>query len=160
MEKTIFKKYLTFKPSRPGGGTFHLEIELKEKSGKYRDWNSLGFVENPITLSICGCSRGGRGQCQNFIETKIGNFKQSDQVIIRQILNIWREYHLNDMNAGTKHQTEILYDFESTSSINRYTEQCTYLESKGILYDRGYKYGTGWLYREIPEDVVEFLKSL
>lgn len=160
MKKTIFKKYLTFKPSRPGGGTFHLEIELREESRECRDWDTLELIENPVTLSICGRTRGGCGQCKDLIEEKVGNFKQSEQIIIRQILNIWNQYHLNDMNAGTKHQTELLSDFKCTSSTKHYAEVCAFLERKDALYDGTYKYGTGWLYREIPEDVIEFLKSL
>lgn len=160
MKKTIFKKHISFKPSRPGGGTFHLTIELREKTNKCRDWDSLEFVENPIELSICGRTRGGSGQCSDSIEKKIGNFNKDEQVIIRKILDIWKEYHLNDMKAGTKYQTELLSDFKNTSSGSYHTEASAYLKSKNALYDRDYEYGTSWLYKEIPNDVIEFLESL
>lgn len=162
MSKTIFKKNISFKPSRPGGGTFHLEIKLKEgnETREYRDWSSLEVVENPIILTMSADSRGGHGQCQDFIEQKIKNFKKNEQIIIEQILDIWHEYHLNDSNAGTKYQTELLSNFKHTSLENSYEERCIYLESKNALYDRNFKYGTGNLYREIPEDIIKFLKNL
>lgn len=161
-KNTIFKKNISFKPSRPGGGTFHLLIELKEvEKDNVREWDSLEYVKSPITtLSLSAHSRGGLGQCQDFIEEKISNFSKKQQPIIRKILDIWKEYHLNDFKAGTKYQTELLSDFKPVCSSSRYEEACNYLESKDALYDRGYKYGTDWLYRGIPEDVIEFLKSL
>ena len=40
-------------------------------------------------------------------------------------------------------------------------ELCDYLESIGLLVDDGYKFGTGWLKRDIPvEDVAVIGKLL
>lgn len=156
MKNIIFNKKLNFKPVRPGGGTCEIEIEIEKSPHECRCWDSLELVENPIRLSICGKSRGGSGQCSDFIKSKINNFKKSDQVILRKLLNIWDTYHLNDSIAGTKYQEELLSDFKCTE----YREKYTYLESKDALYDKGYEYGTGMLYKEVPEDVIEFLESL
>lgn len=160
MEKILLNKKLTFKPTRPGGGTCHLTITLRQKSTSVRDWDSLKEVENPITLSICGVSRGGRGQCIDAVESKIANFKTADQVTLSRIVDIWRKYHLNDVNPGTKYQIELLSTLEYSNAEKRYDQQCAYLESKNALEDRGYIYGHGWLYKEIPTDVIEFLESL
>jgi len=35
-----------------------------------------------------------------------------------------------------------------------------FLESHDLLVDDGYKYGSAWLHEEIPEEVLDFLKSL
>lgn len=162
MKNIIFNKTLSFKPVRPGGGACQIKIELEISPRKCRHWESLEIIENPIRLSICGKSRGGSGQCSDFIESKIGNFKKSDQAILEKLLNIWNTYHLNDSISGTKYQEEMLSDFRysNKSSFTMYEEKCAYLESEDALYDRGYKYGTGMFYREIPKDIVEFLKSL
>lgn len=160
MEKILLKKHLTFKPTRPGGGTCHLEITLKESSTKCTHWDTLNEVENPILLSICGVSRGGRGQCVDAIKSKIDNFKKKDKEALTRIIDIWESYHLNDLKAGTKYQTELISNLEYLAGEDRYEKQCSYLQSKNALEDRGYKYGHGWLYRDIPVEVIEFLESL
>lgn len=39
-------------------------------------------------------------------------------------------------------------------------ERCTYLESKGLLYEDGIKYGTQWWYHKIPEDDLKTIVEL
>ena len=73
-------------------------------------------------------------------------------MLYNRICDVWHKYHLNDLQSGTKKQTEAL-----TAELHRadhYREACKYLESIGLFEDRGYKYGHGWLCKEIPAEVV------
>lgn len=163
MEKIICKKNLTFKPSRPGGGTFHLDIRLSEINGEIRDWDTLEKINEPILrLSICGRTRGYRGQCSDEIKSKVSNFSDANQRLINKILNIWNEYHLNDCNAGTKYQTDALrnFSYDTKNNLSHYEQCLMFLEKENLTFDRGYKYGSGWLYKEMPQEVIDFIVGL
>ena len=65
------------------------------------------------------------------------------------------------MHAGTEIQEAALLEAGITGSAADYRKCCDYLESINLLVDDGYKFGTGWLKREIPaEDIVEIKKLL
>lgn len=138
-----------------------LELELRNKESA-RDWETLEPVENVIELSICGSIWNHIGSDiysggQNIAEC-VGFFPTKENRRIRQI---WREYHLNDMNAGTKAQTEFLDTVKKETGWKYdYSVACNMLKIAGLYEDRGYKYGHGWLYRPIPVEVIEEIKSL
>ena len=61
----------------------------------------------------------------------------------------------------TEKQEEALKAAGLESWANNYSKCCDYLESINLLVDNGYKFGTGWLKRDIPvEDVAEIEKLL
>jgi hypothetical protein len=93
----------------------------------------------------------------------------------QRILEIWKAYHLNDLNAGTPEQTAAIREWEARGNKYDYTQAYEYLKSIG-LYDitlaedtpafggtlpKGsqYKYGARWIYRNIPEEIVNEIKS-
>lgn len=76
------------------------------------------------------------------------------------IYKMWKKHHLNDMHPGTEKQEEALTNGGYTSWANNYTECCNYLESIGLLIDNGYKFGTGWLKRDISDNDIEIIKGL
>ena len=78
----------------------------------------------------------------------------------KQIHRLWKQYHLNDMHAGTEAQEEALNKAGLTNYANQYTECCNYLDSIGLLVDNGYKFGTGWLKRDIPEEDLVKIRQL
>ena len=80
------------------------------------------------------------------------------------LYDMWDKYHLNGMNAGTIEQEDALKEAVKNGELtsygaNNYENTCNYLKSVG-LYEvevdgKPYKYGSGWLVREIPEDDLE-----
>lgn len=82
------------------------------------------------------------------------HFKHDKRV--QRLVQIWQKYHLNDMNAGTINQEIALEDCKSYD----YYARCKHLENNGLLYDNGYKYGTAWLFRQIPDEVIEEVKQI
>lgn len=113
-------------------------------------------------LSICGtiwnhkrsdCYQGG--QC---IDTILEYFPDDD--LVKELFVYWTKYHLNGMHAGTLSQETALHNAGLKNWANEYEKCCKYLESVGLLYDDGYKFGTGWLYQGIPEKDLNRIKEL
>lgn len=104
------------------------------------------------TFSMSGDYCGGCGQV--FDDVKPANTHQ------KKLIAIWNKYHLNDMHAGTEEQEQALKDFKGD-----YEERCKFLAEKKLLevkLKNGtlYKYGTGWLYNELPVQFVNELKNI
>lgn len=78
--------------------------------------------------------------------------------IFQRIRRLWSLHHLTDMHAGTVRQEKALKDGGMQHA--GYTSQCEYLKSVDLYEDNGYKYGSGWLYRPIPEDDLNEIKAL
>ncbi len=76
-----------------------------------------------------------------------------------RLVRIWRDYHLNDITAGTQVQELALKQWKKENKYDYYAARA-YLKEIGLEEDRGCTYGTKWLTRPIPQDDVEFLKEL
>ena len=123
-----------------------VKVELSDKgvfTASANIWNSKH------TDCVCG------GQCLD----EVAKYVKSDK--FKKIYRLWKLYHLNDMHPGTEKQEEALRAAGLDSWANNYSDCCDYLESVGLLVDNGYKFGTGWLKRDIPvEDIAEIEKLL
>lgn len=112
-------------------------------------------IWNPRHTDIyCG------GQC---VDTVAAYFPNNAKV--QRMLAIWQDWHLNDMMAGSPAQTAWLKANESAHRCD-YVSACTQLTEAGINPDQGYlyngkpyKYGSAWLKRELPADVVAEIES-
>jgi hypothetical protein len=90
---------------------------------------------NNLVFSASGDYCSSSGQCFDDVKPKTD--------AQRELINLWREYHLNDMNAGTKRQTAIVkgkgYDYDqclqSLCNIDRHTGKETFLNYKAIIKD-------------------------
>lgn len=134
-------------------------------------------------LSISGTCKNSSGQIDSDLRKDLDKikFKQPfgfwTKEKLNKLLRIWEEYHLNDLEPACEHQRELKWKdiridpAELPSSIaNR--------DEKGILaswvYEKdhpkgflckpcptcGYKYGSAWLTREVPADVLVWLDNL
>ena len=123
-----------------------VKVELSDKgvfTASATVWNSK--------KTDCVCA----GQCLDEIAKHI----KSDK--FKKIYRLWKQYHLNDMHAGTEKQETALIEAGLTSFASDYRKCCNYLESIDLLVDDGYKFGTGWLKRDIPvEDIAEIERLL
>jgi len=143
----------------------YIEIELREEKRLIKDWELKNEYNKILTLSIVGdvVNRGKSiifGQINDTIKKLLENdgfcclfLKKED---IMKLLEIWKEYHLNDLIPGTKRQMEILKKY----GIVDYETAVEILKQHNLYIDNGYKYGSGWLYKPIPNEVIEFLKDL
>ena len=84
----------------------------------------------------------------------------NDNETMATIYNMWKKHHLNDMHPGTEAQEKALEEAGLTHWANEYKKCCDYLESIGLYEDNGYKFGTGWLKREIPQEDLQIIEGL
>jgi len=128
-----------------------VEFELKRDEDNRMIFTASGSVWNNLkTDIICG------GQ---MLEELLEFFPNNKT--LKEIVEVWKVWHLNDTHAGTIEQEIAL---KEKGYSGDYAKDCEYLKSIGLyevkLEDGSmHKYGTGWLYREIPADIIEKIKS-
>ena len=125
---------------------------------------NLRQTENGPALSIIGMMGDAAGQIYKDIRrAECFNFRSGwTQEKLDKLLDVWEAYHLNDLQAGTPEQMEILRSWFETVKYpeNTYDGQLRQLDKHGMRTHNGHVYGTKWLYLPIPADVLEFLHSL
>lgn len=153
-------------------------IEKKFNFGKI-DYNGTGRRINAVQLEICkqfneagkmifsasaavwnsthtDWITGGQG-----IERLAADFPElAKNATYSEILDLWKKYHLNDMHAGTVKQENLVNRWLARGHRYDYTEICRVLNLCGLLCDNGYKYGSAWLFREIPAADVARIEKL
>lgn len=125
------------------------KVSFKDKE------NNLATIEIEITdnrLSMCGEYRGGGGQCLDSIKPK--NKEQE------RLIEIWRRWHLNDMHAGTEKQEAAIDKWIKKGNHYDYEKACKYLKSIRLFVDHSYKYGHGWLKRNLPNELEQEIITL
>ena len=142
------EKKFVFRP----GNYYRVEvkIELRENRRGYvwKDGTLKDIRGNEFSASAMVYRHNsfvGGGQCLDDPEVldlvKNGKLCEKDKAIYLEIFRLWKNYHLNGMNAGCEHQ-------KKDSPIGEVCPIC------------GYRYGSAWLYREIPEKDLEAIKHL
>jgi len=135
-EQEEFKENLTFHDLE--NNLINLEIEIS-KDGRF---------------SISGDCGQSSGQIHEHIKPKNEEHKR--------LLEIWANYHLNDLHAGTEKQERALEEWRKKNKIEgwAYEKEVKFLKSKKLYSDKGYKYGSNWLKRELPHTLETELKTL
>jgi len=173
-ERTILKKTIkigkikevapfTYAEPREVWASVILEIELKEIRDPFIITIDGKKVPKEVRLSICGTIEYHRtfiagGQIKDTLEKAYKNntlsLKIPDALFIK-ILEIWDKWHLNDLRAYCIHQKPIVERHKGKS----YDELIKIPELKKCPVC-GYRYGSQWRYEPLPEEVIEFIKSL
>ena len=129
-----------------------LEISCEDrKKGNHvvRDWETLEPVTDGGTFSICAEVANSCGKCDAHIVPTPTQ---------KKIIDFWNTYHLNSMRAGTRKQMEALekiegkLDAQKKCGPERWDIEKRYLRFIGLLNDRGYEFGTDWLFRPYPKE--------
>lgn len=134
-----------------------VEMELRE-------------IEKGPEFSCCAyikTANGNRlhnaGQCLDTIHEHREELK--DIKLWNTIYRLWKTHHLNGMHAGTKVQeAEVNRYLKNNSKKYDYTDVCNHLKVVGLyevqLNGSPYRYGSSWLYWEIPEDDLNLIKAI
>lgn len=139
------KKTYNFE-KRQGNKTITVRIELElSQDNKF---SVVGYIKDGL--------KNYGGQCQDEIKQLFGDENET----VNTILDMWDKYHLNDMHPGTEAQEKALNEAGYKNWANEYSKCCEYLDSVGLLIDNGYKFGCGWLKRDIPSQDLEIIKGL
>lgn len=166
------------------------EIEAFEKVVCLGSIKGEGYVFCSIKyskegkLSICGVvnpkNNGDASGCGQIVGYNIDypNIAENwTQELIAEFYTIWKNWHLNDMQAGCKHQrlsnwenkripkTDLPNNHSNSDKRGIIATWVTEKEHpKGLLSKAchvcGYKYGSAWLIKEVPYRVQNFLKKL
>lgn len=113
---------------------------------------------------------------------EIAPYEGWDPDQIRRLFEVWKRWHLNNMRAGCEHQRAEGWDsrpIDPSKPLTAYGRHCegksaatwnmlTWVKRDehpdGLLARPcpvcGHKYGSAWLFEEVPEDVLNFLDSL
>lgn len=168
-DNIIFKKVVHLGFVKFIGNVF-CEIIIKDK-GEYKELSICG-VEGPRKNGNC---RGSCGQIKDVIveHIKSDNFKTFaagwDKNSILHFIKVWKEWHLNGLHAGNAKQEAFVKKYleENPTEKYDYTKMCKVLEEHNLFEDKDdiyngkpYKYGHGWRYVGLPEEVIDYMKSL
>lgn len=100
--------------------------------------------------------------CGQIVDSVCARFPGNPKA--QKVLALWREWHLNDMLPGSPAQMAALNEHGGPFS---YDGACAFLREKGLQPDpsyiingKPYSYGSAWLGKEIPPDVVAEIESL
>jgi hypothetical protein len=86
--------------------------------------------------------------------------------LFMEIVDLWRKYHLNDMHPGTVEQEQAIQEGIDNNLFlrNDYVTKVAYLQSIDLYeveYEgKPYKYGSAWLFREIPTEDINRIKKI
>lgn len=101
------------------------------------------------------CYRLGKhGQCLDAINPYMKN-----STLWNIIYRLWKNYHLNNMHAGTKKQEQKLEEVFGDKIVD-YKDKCDCLAEHDLLEDNGHKYGQDWMLWEIPADDLAIIKAI
>ena len=130
-----------------------IEVGSVKKNGRtYTGYVDVELYRNEdrfLTLSICGVVRDNGlrvdpyvmgGQCLDEMR------EMFPSKLMEAIHAVWKRWHLNDMHAGCEHQRE----FEEEPYEKHAGEKCPIC---------GYEYGTAWCREELPQEIIDQVKS-
>jgi hypothetical protein len=117
-----------------------------------------------MSAEILQPSRNDSYCCGQCVDTVAAYFP--DDAKAQRMVAIWRDWHLNDMCAGSPAQAAFLKANPIEDRLNYYTTACAALDLAGLNPDPGYlhngqpyKYGSAWLKRDLPADVIAEIES-
>lgn len=134
----------------PEGRSYSIFCKVKYIDGGL----SITGVEGPLRNGNC---RGGCGQI--VMSINVSEVKPApgwDAAMLRRFVEVWNDWHMNDMRAGTPRQTAYL----AGKFYVDFSDAVELLKQAGIYEDDGYRYGTAWLREDVPDDVLDWLKGL
>lgn len=135
-------------------------VNIKYKDGRL----SITGVEGPYKSGNC---RGGCGQIYENISIYPNKYAKGwNAKIVRKFVEIWKRWHLNDLQAGTPQQERFVRRYRARFPNYRYDygDMCEKLK-RANLYEvehngEPYKYGCKWLTESVPDAILQWLQGL
>lgn len=157
MSSENFEKIIRIGSLRDYKGYLFCRIQYKDKK------LSILGVEAPLRNGNC------KGTCGQIVmhEWHLKSHAPGwDSMRVAEFRKIWKEWHLNDMTAGSPAQEEFLKT-KTLLKADYFNEASEILKNAGLNPDHGYIkddkpyiFGSAWLFREVPHEVLEFLRAL
>lgn len=131
-----------------------IDVSLLSKSEKHNGLEVASFIGH---IKPSDKSFESTGQNLYILQ----EFKNSGEYIFPEnlilIMDMWEKYQNNNLNAGTPKQMEFLEEYFSKfeNYTSTYEDKLEALKNANLLVDNGVKYGSKWLFQEIPfEDLI------
>ena len=137
-------------------------IKSEYSDGKF----SMSGVIGPLSS---GNALGGCGQiCMEFAhrnpaddDKRYGKLISPSEIVFAtgwdaktwlDLLDVWKQWHLNDMQAACEHQQERGWTYEDHHDKKTFKgDACPVC---------GYEIGSAWLKKRVPQSVIDFVSSL
>jgi hypothetical protein len=91
----------------------------------------------------------------------------SDHPVVAEMCDIWERWHLNDMKAGSRAQSEAVQALRLGGGDVGYDASVEHLKNLGLETDasvqvgaKPYRYGTAWLVEPLPASVEDRLREM
>lgn len=140
---------------------FKINVEIREHNNIPRFDIDLNRCNSYVEVSFIGefyVHSISNSAGQNY-DDLLNNFGSDSSV--KEIVELWKRWHMNGLNAGTRRQKEFLNQYFSEHNVDySYDKACSVLRLNDLYEDHGYKYGHSWLVEIVPSDVIDRIKQL
>lgn len=152
-----------------------LDIELKHHEGKKMGIDGKTY-ENPLELSISGgvwntihSDITSGGQIEDELKDALAKHEFTpiyplNHQDMKELLDVWQKWHLNDMRTGTDKQEKIIsehIDDKKYEHLDKfYDRKIAILKDHDLEVDNGIDFGKAWYYEPLPEDVINFIREI
>lgn len=154
MKTTILSKRVCVGKDKNNKYNVYLDLNIYSRIEEY----DIETIEHKIipkgtpykTLSICGDNKHYGGQIKDELTPDNIDFK-CDIAVIQSIVDIWNEWHLNDLQPNCCHQIAFdcnVCDYDDKAKI------------ESVKCPNHYEYGSKWLLKEIPQEVIDKITTL
>lgn len=108
-------------------------------------------------LAISGDTNNAHGQIYECLSPDAVPKEPFTKNDILKLREYWERWHLNDTNAGTPKQEAAVRAWKAAGNKYDYKDACNYLKTIDLYEDDGYRYGSKWLFEEVPQEVIRWL---
>ena len=141
----------------PDGERIYVKLQMEFDSKPHKD-QDMHDVEGVWSFSMSGTTASGTGRHlgggQNMDDLRASTGRNG--IDTSHLVALWERNHLNDLHAGTARQELVVNGLRLLRPNASYAE--LYPQVAG---DRGYKYGSAWLYKPVPaDDVANVIRML
>ena len=130
---------------------------LEDSDGQFPVFKASGSIWNSAGTDIIA-----GGQC---LDDMVKDLKKNP--VFKSIHRLWKVHHLNDMHSASPNQQKLIDEWKKAGNVYNYDQVCKMLKTKDMFFDKTYlvngkpyKYGSAWLYREIPAHDLLEIKNL
>ena len=131
-------------------------------------------VEIEYLLTKCGCFTASGGywnrwrtdytSCGQVLDMILIDFPRS--IIVQRVHKVWKEWHLNNLTAGSPAQEEEVAKWKAEGNPYTYANAAEHLKKVGLNPDHSflhkgevYSYGHAWIKRTLPKSIIREIQS-
>lgn len=158
-----------------GEGIFTVDRTTGERTptGRY----APQYIEFTASANIWSANKSNivcGGQCFEDIKRLSDQLTDENRKLFDEVYDLWKNWHLNSMNAGTPEQEAALKEWAANGGdVSDYVKRTKVLKEKGLyevpftgmtvgkVYNgERYRYASGWVVKPIPGDVLARINAL